>query len=126
MSNDVRAFVRTDFVAKAQTFPKFSDFYLFLANEFNKMFLTEIIIATTVVYIGKKIYAAQNDKKKSLEVLSAMIQTSSPSEGSLSPVIHENEVSEKEKQANYYFKVSSATLGLTTITVISISAPGLG
>lgn len=82
------------------------------------MFLTEIIIATAIVYIGKKIYAAKNDEKKSRDALSAMIQTSSPSEGSLSPVIHENEVSEKEKQANHYFKAASATLGLTVVTTL--------
>jgi Cu2+-exporting ATPase len=82
------------------------------------MFLTEIIIATTVVYIGKKIYTTQNDKKKSQKALSTVAQTGSPSEGSLSPVIHENEVSENEKQANYYFKVSSATLGLTVASTL--------
>jgi Cu2+-exporting ATPase len=82
------------------------------------MFLTEIIIATTVVYIGKKIRAAQNDKKKSQKALSTVAQTGSPSEGSLYPVIYENEVSENEKQVNYHFKASSATLGLTVATTL--------
>jgi Cu2+-exporting ATPase len=80
------------------------------------MFLIEIIISTTIVYIGKKIYTAQNEQKKSQKALPAATQTSCPSEGSLSPVIYENEVSEKEKQVNYRFKVSSATLGLTVAT----------
>ena len=81
------------------------------------MFLIEILIATTaVVYIGKKIYVAENDKKKSPEKLVA--HNGSTSEGSTSLVIHENGVSEKEKSVNYYFKVSSATLGLTVATTL--------
>ncbi|MEK8019180.1 MAG: HAD-IC family P-type ATPase, partial [Candidatus Parabeggiatoa sp.] len=36
----------------------------------------------------------------------------------MSPVIHENEISEHAKQVNYHFKVSSATLGLTAITTL--------
>ncbi len=82
------------------------------------MFLTEIILATTAVYIGKKVYAARNDKKKPRKVLSAATQTGKPAEGSLSPAIHENEVSEKEKQIDYHLKVSSASLGLTAATTL--------
>jgi Cu2+-exporting ATPase len=80
------------------------------------MFLTEIIIATTVVYISKKIHTAQNDNKKSREAV--VTQNGCPKEGSTSPVIYENEVSENEKEVNYYFKVSSATLGLTVATTL--------
>ncbi|MEK8015763.1 MAG: heavy metal translocating P-type ATPase, partial [Candidatus Parabeggiatoa sp.] len=50
--------------------------------------------------------------------LPVVTQTNCPSKGSLSPVIHENEISEHAKQVNYHFKVSSATLGLTAITTL--------
>jgi len=80
------------------------------------MFLTEIIIATTVVYIGKKLYVTQSDKKKL--PTSVMAKTDFPSKDSSSLAIHENKVSEKERQANHYLKASSATLGLTAIITL--------
>jgi hypothetical protein len=45
--------------------------------------------------------------------LPAATQTSRSKEGSSSLVIRKNEISDNEKRVNYYFKVSSATLGLT-------------
>ncbi len=78
------------------------------------MFLTEIIIAITAVYIGKNIHAP--DKKKSRET--QVVQNSCSSEDSTSLVTRENGISEKKKQVDYNFKVSSATLGLTVATTL--------
>ncbi|VFN01279.1 MAG: Cu2+-exporting ATPase [Candidatus Kentron sp. G] len=82
------------------------------------MFLIEIIVATSVVYIGKRYLA----KKKSQQTGSVGHQangsikgSSLPAKESLSPAIPGNELSEREKQANHYLKASSAALGLTVV-----------